>query len=498
MRFYLLLMSLLAVQLTATSNYSTPGAGKIWNLDSLVLYSGGVVTFSQGVYNVNDTLTVSASDTIRVLTDFTARMASQVFIDILGVMIVDPPNSGTITAQDTSLKFLGLRFDDLSDGSILRKVTFEYGNGIRALDCNLIIDNCVIRFNTLNSTFSSGAISLFRSNSVISNCIIYRNRRAAITSGANIASSPKIISNVIYENNSDNANVPQINLGATGSDTLVIRNNIIRGLFDNCGGISLFPVGSIPIAVIEYNRISRNRYGIAIGGSNSNVIIRGNYIDSNNIQGQPNLGGSGINFNGASTQRCVVRNNFIRGNLWGITIQGTAKPDIGSMTPESPGLNHIYSNGNSGRIFDLFNNTPDSINAKNNWWGTSNPDSVEAHIFHRPDSLTLGVVNYTPFIITGVSAYAEAGYREYLPEAIAYPNPFNPATVIAVMLPLPGKLEVSIYDAEGRSVRYFSRPEAVTGRNEFLINAAGLSSGAYFYVVRFRGMSVSGKLLLLK
>ncbi len=262
-----------------------------------------------------------------------------------------------------------------------------------------LIDSCIIRYNTLNSSFASGAISFFRSNSIVSNCQIFRNRRAAIVSGANIASSPQILNNNIYENDVDNANVPQINFGATGSDPMIIRGNTITGLYIMSGGISFLPVGSIPNAIIENNIIKKNRYGIAIAGGSSNIYINNNIIDSNNIQGNPNLGGSGINFNGSATQNSIVTRNIIRGNLWGITIQGTAKPNLGDLSsPDTTdiGLNEIYDNMNTGAIYDLYNNTPDPIKAENNYWGTGNVDSVEAHIFHNPDNPSLGVVDYLP------------------------------------------------------------------------------------------------------
>ncbi|MBK7158873.1 MAG: hypothetical protein IPH77_09985 [Ignavibacteria bacterium] len=60
------------------------------------------------------------------------------------------------------------------------------------------------------------------------------------------------------------------------------------------------------------------------------------------------------------------------------------------------GLNEIYGNGNSGKIFDLFNNTVDSIKAENNFWGSGNADTVETHIFHKTDSTVLGFVDYLP------------------------------------------------------------------------------------------------------
>lgn len=397
----ILFLALLSMFTNSYSNYSTPGSGKSWTLDSLVAFSSGNVTFFSGNYLINDTINISVSDTLKILTNSTLKFGTSVFIDIFGVMIINPPDSVKITAQDTTLKYLGLKFEDQSDGSIIKKTIMEYGNAIRMLDCNILIDSCIIRYNNLNSAFSSGgAISFFRSNSIVSNCKIFRNRRAAITSGANIASSPQILNNLIYDNNTDNANVPQINFGATDVAPMIIRGNTITGgPYIMAGGISFLPVGSIPLAIVENNIIKNNRYGIAVAGGSSNIYINNNIIDSNNIQGSPLLGGSGINFNGTSTQKSIVTRNIIRGNLWGITIQSTAKPNMGDLTSADTtdaGMNQIYNNGNSGKIYDLFNNTVDSIKAENNYWGTGIIDTVEAHIFHKPDSAALGYVDYLP------------------------------------------------------------------------------------------------------
>ncbi len=68
----------------------------------------------------------------------TMKFKTGVFIDINGILIVNPPDSAKITAQDTTLKFLGLKFEDLSDGSVLKKLIMEYGNSIRMLDCNIL------------------------------------------------------------------------------------------------------------------------------------------------------------------------------------------------------------------------------------------------------------------------------------------------------------------------------------------------------------------------
>ncbi|MBS1518484.1 MAG: T9SS type A sorting domain-containing protein [Bacteroidetes bacterium] len=488
------------------SNYSSPGTGVSWNLDSLVNNSSGNVTFSGGIYFVNDTITFSAGDTLKILNNSELRFGTSVFMDFFGVMIIDPTDSVKITAQDTVTKFLGLKFEDQSDGSRLRKLIFEYGNSIRMLDCDLLIDSCIIRYNTLNSSFASGAVSLFRSNSVISNCRIFRNRRSAITSGANIPSSPLILNNIIYENNTENANVPQINFGATGTGQMVIRGNVITGLFNNSGGIAFLPIGSIADLVIENNIIRQNRYGIAILGGPANVYINNNIIDSNNIQGSPSLGGSGINFSGSSNLISTVTRNKIRGNLWGITIQNTAKPNMGDLTsPDTAdiGLNEIYGNGNSGKIFDLFNNTPDSIKAENNYWGTDNLDSVEAHIFHKPDSSALGYVDFIPIRITTHISQNQVKLSDLNFELYdAYPNPFNPETTIKFRIPENGSASevysMKIYNIGGRLMSVLFNKRFQAGNYSLRFNAADLPSGIYIYTLSSGVKNISKKIVLLK
>lgn len=505
MKLILILLSLTLFS-NAYPNYSTPGTGKSWNLDSLVSNSNGDVTFISGSYIINDTITISQSDTIKIISNSVLKFGTMVFIDVFGTLIVNPPDSVTMTAQDTVLKFLGLKFEEFSDASMLRKTIFEYGNGIRLLDCDMLIDSCTIRFNTLNNTFSSSAINLFRSNAVISNNKIYRNKRSAIGSGANIASSPQIINNLIYENNTENANVPQINFGATGTNPMIIRGNTIIGLFNNCGGISFLPVGSIPNAIIENNIIKKNRYGIAIAGSNSNIYINNNIIDSNNIQGLPNLGGSGINFNGGATQISIVTRNKIRGNLWGITIQSTAKPNLGDLSsPDTTdaGFNEIYDNGNSGKIFDLFNNTPDSIKAENNYWGTNNLDSIEAHIFHKPDSSVLGFVDYLPVrLLTGINNNNSIISNQSFELYDAYPNPFNPETIIKFYVPSDqsyiGNTKLIIYNILGKKIRTLVDGRLSSGLYEIKFDASDLPSGVYYYSFESGNYAETKKLILLK
>lgn len=493
--------------LSSFSNYSTPGTGLNWNMDSLVNYSGGVVTYSSGEYFVNDTLVISASDTLKVLTNSTIKLAYNVVFSTLGTLVINPPDSVKFTSIDTTQKFYELRLDDLSDASILKKMIFEYSfNGLRLLDTSPLIDSCTFRYNCGgNSSITVPAINLFRSNSVISNCRIYRNYRVAIGGGSNIANAPQILFNEIYENNISNGNVPQINLGQSGSATTVIKGNVIRGLYSNTGGIAGFPIGTLSIR-IEDNFITHNRYGLTLTNANINAVIRNNIIDSNNIQGNPGLGGSGLNFNGASSITAIVSRNKIRGNLWGITIQGTAKPNfgnIGNADTNDDGLNEIYGNSNNDTIFDLYNNTPDSIKAENNFWGIFNVDSVEAHIFHKNDNPSLGFVDYLPIVeFIGI-----ANLNSELPGIFelydAFPNPFNPATKIRFDIP-PQSLEndvnikLIVYDITGRQVSVLLDQSLKPGKYEVTFDASAMSSGVYICVLSAANFLKSKRIVLIK
>lgn len=57
------------VSLFSFSQYITPGNGVTWNLVDLVDNSGGVITNNEGIYYINGDLTVSETDTIRIISD---------------------------------------------------------------------------------------------------------------------------------------------------------------------------------------------------------------------------------------------------------------------------------------------------------------------------------------------------------------------------------------------------------------------------------------------
>ncbi|MBD3287681.1 T9SS type A sorting domain-containing protein, partial [candidate division KSB1 bacterium] len=94
-----------------------------------------------------------------------------------------------------------------------------------------------------------------------------------------------------------------------------------------------------------------------------------------------------------------------------------------------------------------------------------------------------------------------------LPEEFAlhqnYPNPFNPSTKISFALPQKANVTVDIYDVLGKKVTTLFFGLKTAGYHTISWNAAGNSSGLYFYRLNARGtdgnnFSAMGKCILMK
>jgi len=389
-----LLVIVLFFNISAHGQYVTPGNNSSFTLTDLVNVSSGVVTGGDGHFLISNGLTISATDTLKILTDDTVLVSATMRITVEGVLICNPPNLAVFRAQDTTAPFDGFRFND-SHNSLLQNASIEFAGGNRVIGSNMTINNCRFYKNAYSQT--SGAIDVFQCNPIISNCTFDQNKRCGVSSGANASASPKILNCYFYKNGTTNSNHPQINLGSGSTDTVIIRGNTIIGEYNRVGGISAATlVGGQLIIIVDSNSIVNNRYGINMQGAGVNYTITNNNIIDNNLETNPNLGGSGISFSTSNTG--MVSNNLITGNLWGITILNSAQPNLGQIEPTlvNVGKNHIYNNGNNGQTYNLYNNTPGPITAQNNYWGTNNADSAELGIFHYPDDNTLGLVNYLP------------------------------------------------------------------------------------------------------
>lgn len=79
-----------------------------------------------------------------------------------------------------------------------------------------------------------------------------------------------------------------------------------------------------------------------------------------------------------------------------------------------------------------------------------------------------------------------------------YPNPFNPSTKINFEIPKDGLVNLKVYDVSGREVRTLVNEVKQAGYYTADFNAAGLSSGIYFYSISAAGFNQTKKMVLVK
>ncbi len=80
----------------------------------------------------------------------------------------------------------------------------------------------------------------------------------------------------------------------------------------------------------------------------------------------------------------------------------------------------------------------------------------------------------------------------------AFPNPFNPVTRIAYVLPRSDFVTLLVYDIKGRRVETLVSGTRPAGRHVVEWDASRFASGIYFYRFVVGNVSESRKVILLK
>ncbi len=79
-----------------------------------------------------------------------------------------------------------------------------------------------------------------------------------------------------------------------------------------------------------------------------------------------------------------------------------------------------------------------------------------------------------------------------------YPNPFNPSTIIKYQIPNSGYVSLNIYDVLGEEVASLVDKNQPAGSYEINFNASNLTSGVYFYQLKFGKIIQVKKMTLLR
>lgn len=79
-----------------------------------------------------------------------------------------------------------------------------------------------------------------------------------------------------------------------------------------------------------------------------------------------------------------------------------------------------------------------------------------------------------------------------------FPNPFNPSTSIQYAIASSQFVTLKVYDVLGNEIAALVDEEKQAGVYEVEFNAAGLSSGIYFYKLVSESFSQTNKMILMK
>ena len=80
----------------------------------------------------------------------------------------------------------------------------------------------------------------------------------------------------------------------------------------------------------------------------------------------------------------------------------------------------------------------------------------------------------------------------------AYPNPFNPTTMIQYSLPAAMEVRLVVYDVLGREVALLVEGAQSAGHHTATFDATNLSNGLYLYTLQTPAQTLTGRMLLMK
>jgi parallel beta-helix repeat protein len=305
---------------------------------------------------------------------------------------------GTIIARGTPEQMITFTSDSPApDGGDWIHLHLGYGS---------VIEYCIIEYSNGGLDVQPGT----GDSIVISNNIIRHNLATALTVHF---SSPTITYNEIYDSGGHQG------IAVEGEESApLIAHNIIK---DCKLGIA---IGEDADPVVEYNTLLDNDFGISVLSS---VIIRNNSISSPEgahqhftYQGVPVYPASALEGRYEELGGIIIINSsptITHNKIFDVPriifIVGNSSPLItyNDITGGQPGggvlvnedftgeprinYNNIYDNGANIGLQPGFTGTIDAIN---NWWGTTDEVEIEGKIHDNRNDGSLGTVIYEPFL----------------------------------------------------------------------------------------------------
>ena len=398
-----------AVQQASAEGIKTAGDGKTYTLDLLSQMENTGVDKYVDEDDGEVIYTLLANDTIAVGDRFVMEDNVTVLFDDNVTFVIEGEADFQLTKGDDAdyVSPVGIVMKNEQSQTVFQNCTFYYV-GLRNMSAKgLKVDNCAFYNN--NGAIGQAALSIGTDGAPfeVTNCIFSFNKKAAIAGAANYRNPLLIEDCEFYCNGQANGNTPQLNL--TVADNVVIRGCTIEGDPEKTmvGGIvvaNLMNYAGELNTLIENNTITDCRFGLATYCWQK-AVIRNNTLKDNCHETNAMNGGSGINvYDPYYLQHTYIEGNHIEGSLWGVTLVGGKEANLGRIDVDpasedyNPGNNVFVNNGNGGVLYDLYNNSTNTVYAQGNTWNVSEQteEQIEGVIFHKHDNPSLGAVIFMP------------------------------------------------------------------------------------------------------
>ncbi len=379
--------------------YNVVGNVIVTNGVTLTIEPGALIRFATGTgLNVRGSLV--AMGTAASPITFTSASGSPAAGDWNGIYFEEDSNGAVV---DASYNYVS--------GSIVRYSTIQYATkGIRRdYAAPFIANNTIVNNDQGIYSYSDPAVSY--PLLVIRDNTITNNGDSTVTRGGGIyveSGRVTILHNLIAHNTStySGGGIYFWNtIGSSSQSYLVSENTIIynitaTSIAGNHGGGGIHAHNSnitLTNNVIAYNNavLSGSKGGgVALYGSTR--LIQGNLITNN----QAGYGG-GIYYSNAA-MKGITRDNVITHNAAVYEGGGVEMESYNGSSPFTFSYNSLHNNTANGTANDLSivvnSDNYEDVDARENWWGSTNLTTIESHILHAVDDPDRALILFQPFL----------------------------------------------------------------------------------------------------
>ncbi len=456
--------------------------------------------------------------------------------------VVDGPGGGVRSDGDT----LNLIDCTLSDNRMETHTIDEDGGG-GGVFCQYgtaTLTNCTIRHNYVDHSTGTwvggGGVGLYNANATLSHCTIFDNGASPAGGGIetkNTSSHSLTVDHCTIDRNRSFISHEGNGIRIIGSTSIVdVTNSIISNCYGGGGwAIGIYNEGTL---TVDYSDFYHNEGG-DVGGNIPpgfgvldttnyngdscdvyyNIFLEPMFVDTVNrdyhlTEGSPCIDAGDPLFAYDPDNTITDIGAYFYDQRPNIALSATAL-DFGSVTVgQSADLPLvIYNLGNANLLLsDISNNL--SV-FTHNW----NPldslilpgDSLEVMVTFTPDDSvmfqdTLWIENNDELVFVeltgeggplGIEDNSSLIPKEFSLRQIL-PNPCKSIAKIQFGLPMPSRVNLSVYDVSGRLVSCLVNGQYEPGIHEALLDASSMSAGVYFYRLEAGNFNATEKVVVTK